>query len=108
MLRMQELQWLSANIARLMSSSGLDTQMKLAKAAGLSQTNLSNIIRKTVNPQLDTIAMIARALKVDTWQLLAPPDPSRLLELYSAASPESRAALLKVAESLAGFRPDEN
>lgn len=105
---MQELEWLSFNVTTLMSQSGHNTQMKLSKAAGISQTNLSNIIRRTVYPQLDTLVAIAKALKVDTWQLLAPPEPSRLLGLYTAASPENREALLRVAESLAGHRPDES
>ena len=104
MLLMHDMENIVSNLTRLMSSSGLATQVKLARAAGISQTNLSNIMRSAVYPQLDTLAKLAKALRVDTWELMAPVEVIDLLRLYSEASEEDRATLRRVAASLAGHR----
>lgn len=104
---MHDLERIAANLRKLMDGGTLDNQSKLAKAAGISQTNLSNILRMTVNPQVDTLSQLAKALHVETWQLLAEPETNRLLGLFADLDNQDQAALLRVAESLAR-RSDEN
>lgn len=98
---MRDLDLLERNLRKLMKSTSLDTQMKLANKAGISQTNLSNILRRAVNPQLDTLSLLADALRVDTWELLATDAVNRLVLLYSRMSDADRLALIQLAESLA-------
>lgn len=98
---MHDLERIAANIRRLMDDGHLDNQTKLARAAGISQTNLSNILRMAVNPQIDTLSQLAKALHVETWQLLTQPEANRLLDLFASLDDQDRAALFRVAESLA-------
>lgn len=101
LLSMRDLERITANLAALMEERGLNSQVKLAAAAGISQTNLSNIMRCAVSPTLETLSALANALHVDTWQLLAPPDTTRLLRLYASSSPADQAMIDRLLRSLA-------
>lgn len=56
-----------------MNETGLDTQAKLAEAAGVSAKVISNVLTPTgPSPTLTTIQSIADALGVPPWELLMP------------------------------------
>lgn len=90
-----------------MKATGLTSQVKLAKAAGISQTNLSNIMRHAVQPQLDTLSMLARALNVETWELLAPAQVVSFIRHFQRSSPENRQIILRIVAGLSLQNPDE-
>ena len=62
---MNDRERLIANLKGFMEASGLDNQTKLGRAAGLSQTNMSNIMRGTVSPTMETLTQMAAALGVE-------------------------------------------
>lgn len=100
LLCMTDLQRITDNLDRLMKTTGLNSQVKLAKAAGISQTNLSNIMRHAVQPQLDTLTMLSKAVGVETWELLAPTQMAVFIRRFQAASPETQRLILLVAAGL--------
>lgn len=101
LLCMDEMKILTDNITRLMVERGKTSQVKLAAAAGISQTNLSNIMRHAVYPQLSTVISIAAALRVQTWELLAPAGPRQINRLLGRLSPEDQDAVLRIVDSFA-------
>jgi transcriptional regulator with XRE-family HTH domain len=50
----------------------------LAKRAGISPKTLNNILNSRHSPQLDVLAKVADALKVELWQLWLPDMPADL------------------------------
>ena len=63
---------LARNLRKLMEASEINSQLKLAAAAGVAQTNISNILRGTVSPTLDTVEKIAAAYNLQPYQLIWP------------------------------------
>lgn len=61
---------LAANVCRLRVQCGW-TQAELAEAAGMRQPRIAEIESGEANPRLDTVARIARALRVDVHSLFA-------------------------------------
>lgn len=56
-------------IKEMLAAKGL-TQKEIAKQMGVTQSNISAVISR---PSFPTLERIASALKVEPWQLLAPP-----------------------------------
>lgn len=54
------------------STPDLDSQAKIAAKAGIDQTTVGRILRAQNYPTLDKITALAKAFKVEAWQLLAP------------------------------------
>ena len=101
---------LVANLTLLMDRSGLDTQEKVAKAAGVSQTHVGNILRRDKLPGVRVLERIAAGFGIEVWQLLAPnvilsagisKDFSKVFEAYARASDSGRSTILQVAEAQA-------
>lgn len=65
-------QYLISNLRQLMDASELKTQSQLAKASGVSQTNISNIMRGEILPTIGTVEALAAAFGLESWQLLTP------------------------------------
>ena len=65
---------LSDNLKILMKRPGMDSQMKVSKRAGIGQTTLGMLLKPDhpVSPKLDTVAAVAEAFGLQTWQLLHP------------------------------------
>jgi transcriptional regulator with XRE-family HTH domain len=70
---------LAANTRALMDRRGWK-QERLAKAAGLSQTHVGNVLRKEVEPTTAVIAALAKAFEIPHWLLLVPNLPIELLD----------------------------
>jgi len=103
--KMTDLERIAANLTRLMHERGLASQVRLADAAGISQTNLSNVLRLSVSPTLETLTRLATALKVETFELMAPPDLNQMLAKIRRLTPADRAILDRLLDSLASAGP---
>ncbi|MBI5562107.1 MAG: helix-turn-helix transcriptional regulator [Deltaproteobacteria bacterium] len=66
---MDEKRLIGLRIERLRKSRGLSRE-SFAEAADISVNYLGRIERGTENPTLDMFLKIAKALKVETWELL--------------------------------------
>lgn len=97
---MRDIDRITDNIRRLMRERDLRSQVKLASAAGISQTNLSNVLRHAISPSLDTLTSIATGLDIETWELLASPEVVNLVRMISGLSEVDRQTVLRVAHSL--------
>lgn len=80
-------QTLSSNI-KLLRGRRNWSQADLAEVAGLSIVYLSDIERGNKWPYLDTMVKLARAFKIEVYELLKPdaappPDAAQLLTFYS-------------------------
>lgn len=63
----------SANLKRLMSADkSLDSQPKLGEATGIDPTSIGRMQRGENNPRLDHVASIAKAFKLQAWQVIYP------------------------------------
>lgn len=62
---------LAVNLRRIRANLGL-TQEALADEAGLHRTFVGSVERSERNISLDNIERLAKALKVETWELLRP------------------------------------
>lgn len=97
---MRDIDRITTNIRYLMDKRDLRSQVKLAAAAGISQTNLSNVLRQAISPSLDTLTSIAAGLRVETWRLLADPETTRMISMLDGLSETDRQTILRVARSL--------
>jgi transcriptional regulator with XRE-family HTH domain len=99
---------LADNVKRLMDHHQL-TQTSLAKKAGVSQRNVSNLIKAESphSPTLKTVEDIAKVFKLQTWHLLLPGAPIDLLINtciekvvfnYATASKEGRDMINRVSD----------
>jgi transcriptional regulator with XRE-family HTH domain len=64
---------LAVNVASLMERHGMRTQSELAKLSGVSQAQVSNVLRQRRGASVKLLERLADALEVDPWLLLAPP-----------------------------------
>jgi transcriptional regulator with XRE-family HTH domain len=102
MENMQLRQVLAANLRRAMERPGMDTQMAVAKKAGIGQSHLSRLLRCEASATTDLIAALARALGIQPWELLADTEATReaalrkmLGEPAEPAPPKERATRKK-------------
>lgn len=71
-------QILARNIERAMQvTPGVDTQMALAKRAGLGQSHISRILRGESAATIDVLTALAEALNIQPWELLADEETTR-------------------------------
>lgn len=71
-------QVLARNIAdRMQRTDALDTQKKLSMKSGVAQPHISRILRGTTGATIDRIALIARALGCEPWELLVDTELTR-------------------------------
>lgn len=99
---------LARNLQFLIAAAG-DSQRTFADKAKMESKAFNNLVKGRFNCRLDTLERIAPVFGLQPWQLLAvdlavAPAPAkeilRLVELYSRANPESRAAILSVASAV--------
>lgn len=69
-------QILTRNLRDAMTKGGLD-QKKLAAAAGISESHLSEVLRGISVPTIDLVARLAGAVKLQAWELLADTESTR-------------------------------
>lgn len=103
---------LSANVQLLMQQRGYRSQADLARAAGISFTHMSVIIRALKYATIDMLDKLAHALEVEPWQLLLPPAMNNDADLagardvltnYLLADRVGQETVRRVAESQANF-----
>lgn len=71
-------QILADNVARRMQEiPGVDTQITLAKRAGIAQSHVGRILKGAQSIGLDTIAAVSGALGCQPWELLADDEVTR-------------------------------
>ncbi|NNE04211.1 MAG: helix-turn-helix transcriptional regulator [Xanthomonadales bacterium] len=63
---------LSNNLKAMMKIQGIDTQKALADCAGVSITQVANILHHRKAASVDVVEKFADALGCPCWQLLAP------------------------------------
>lgn len=92
---------LMQNVRRLRLARNL-TQVQLAELAGVNQATISKAERGELNITMETIVLLAKALKVEPVQLFDLPDLQRraLDALSSINDPARRDAALVVLEAM--------
>jgi len=63
---------LAQNLRAMMDRAGMVTYADLASAAGLSRTQVGNILRSERGASVDSLQSLADGLGCEPWQLLAP------------------------------------
>lgn len=91
------------NLQQLMRARGLDSQPKLSRASGVSQSQVGSILRGEKSPSLGTLVKLAQALRVPTYVLLmSPDDPAlELMREFHRCDPSARETVLSVAHAQA-------
>jgi DNA-binding XRE family transcriptional regulator len=74
---------LAENLKTLMSAdANLSSGPKVAKAAGISRKSINNIIEKRHDPRLSSVDEIARAFRLEAYQILTPGLDENLLVIF--------------------------
>lgn len=103
----EQLKNFGRNVKAQMRHQELSTAA-LAKRADITPKTLSNLFNGRHAPQLDVLARIADALKVELWQLWLPEFPidlkhdetfPRLVETAAKLTPEGLKAVARVADN---------
>jgi transcriptional regulator with XRE-family HTH domain len=64
---------LADNLKRIMATDQeFDSDRKLAKASGVSHKTINNILNGRHDVQISNVEKIAKALQIDTYQLMCP------------------------------------
>lgn len=65
---------MSTNLKTLMKQSGMKSQAQLAGVTGISQAQISNILRAEKGASIDVLERLSKGLGCDPWVLLSPVD----------------------------------
>lgn len=77
------LEVLSENLAALMAAdTNLSTGPKVAALAGTSRKTINNLVKKRHDPHLSLIESIAKAFRLEVYQLLLPELDENLLAIF--------------------------
>jgi DNA-binding Xre family transcriptional regulator len=97
------------NVQRLMDARGWSESM-LAQETSLAKKTVNNLINVRHDIKISTIEAVARALKIQPWELLMRGAPitdrdalGNLVDRYSKSSAEGREMILKIAEREARY-----
>lgn len=102
---------LANNLRYMMKDRGWN-QKELARASGVSQRTVSNILSEVKTPTLDTVELLAKAFGLTMWHLIMPTliddlqSPTSIKDVYDkyfAASLEGRAHILSVSDREARY-----
>jgi transcriptional regulator with XRE-family HTH domain len=96
---------LARNLLALMREAGWN-QVELSKRSGVSQRQISNILRQDTGCSVEHADALAKAFGLQGWHLIMPTlrkdleagAISLLVDRYASASSEGRAAIDRVAE----------
>lgn len=96
---------LARNLAALMAETGWN-QVELSRRSGVSQRQISNILRQETGCSIEHADAIAKAFGLHGWHLIMPTlrrdietgALTRLVDRYASSSVEGRAAIDRVAE----------
>jgi transcriptional regulator with XRE-family HTH domain len=92
MENMQLRQILADNLREAMEQTpGIDTQIALARRAGIAQSHLSKILRGEASATTDLLNALANAMGREPWELLADSNETReaaIRKMLVGASPD--------------------
>ena len=100
---------LTANLRALMKQAGITSQAQLARLAGVSQTQISNMLSGRKSATIDMLERLATAFGCERWLLLAPPiylenlnreDFEPLLHCYLRLAPGAQNAVWELIHQL--------
>lgn len=77
--------------ARMAKIPGLDTQTKLSKAAGVTQSTVWRVLEAKVGASIDVVEDLGKAFGVPGIALLADAEQAQLMALWSKLGPEDKA-----------------
>lgn len=92
-------QILAKNLQGAMEATpGVDTQITLAKRAGVGQSHVSRILRQESAATIDVIAALAEALNIQPWELLSDSEATRqaAMEKMLGGRTETRAEVTQL------------
>jgi transcriptional regulator with XRE-family HTH domain len=101
----EQLKFFGRNVLAQMNHRGLTTAA-LAKKAGIAPKTLNNLLIGRHAPQSDVLVKIAKALKVEFWQLWLPDFPvdmahdetfPKLIQTASKLSPDALKSIARMA-----------
>lgn len=99
-------------INRLREAAGM-TANQLAKAAGVGQASLSDILNRKNKPSLDTLERLCSVFGITLSEFFAedhhdemPPEVRRLCDKVNRLSPEQREAILRLIEAFTPTRKE--
>jgi len=102
----EQLKNFGRNVKAQLTHQGL-AGSELAKKAGIAPKTLNNLLNGRHAPQFDVLDKLAKALKVELWQLWLPEFPAdaahdetfpRLIETASKLTPAARKAVARMAD----------
>lgn len=96
---------LARNLKALMDEAGWN-QVELSKRSGVSQRQISNILRQETGCSIEHADALGKAFGLQGWHLIMPTlsrdlstgTLAKLVDRYASASSEGRAAIDRVAE----------
>jgi DNA-binding phage protein len=77
--------YLAENLKTLMSAdANLSSGPRVAKAAGISRKSINNIIEQRHDPRLSSVDEIAKAFRLEAYQILTPELDKNLIAIFRA------------------------
>jgi transcriptional regulator with XRE-family HTH domain len=90
---------------RMLKNPDLDTQTKLSKAAGVTQSTVWRVLEAQVGASVDVVEAIAGALGVSPVVLLADKSQAQLLQAWDQLREEDRQRVLAFMQVTISSRP---
>jgi transcriptional regulator with XRE-family HTH domain len=90
---------------RMAKKPDLDTQSKLSRAAGVTQSTIWRILDGQVGASVDVVESLARAFGIPVVAMLSNPEESRLLESWYKLSAEDRGKVAAFMQVTISARP---
>lgn len=91
--------------SRMAQKPNLDTQTKLSKAAGVTQSTVWRILECQVGASIDIVESLGKALGVPAIVLLSDPDQVQFMDLWSQLDDHDRAKVLAYMQVTISTRP---
>ena len=104
--------WLTRKFREWESKTGRRQSLSaFARYLGVKQPSLSHWINHDNPPSYENIEKLAEKLGPEIYDIMGMPRPDpnieKLVELYSAASPEQKKEILRQALRLTGYEPED-
>ena len=91
--------------SRMAKKPDLDTQTKLSKAAGVTQSTVWRILEGQVGASVDVVESLGKAFGVPAIVLLSDPDQVQFMDLWSQLDDHDRSKVLAYMQVTISSRP---